>query len=153
MNHGLRLGSIILIPIISCVAICGCTMVYRFDVSGVVKDEDGKPIDGVSIYSLKGVSSESSAEGRSSIAVTKNDGTFSFVEELDYGTRDSSTNAFKWVLLAAKDGFEDARFSLANVKPPESNNNPSKVHADFSLTPKPKAGPRDVKDEHRKPDF
>src|SRR5262249_50147357 len=113
--------------------VAGCSYSYPFDVSGQVRDAvTGKPLAGVKIYSTHvNLDDPVPAEGEP-IAVTGEDGSFSFSESLSEVCF-MGEGRTRWRLLFSRDGFQKEEVDLRRVPHPNSAKTTSTVVVVLSL--------------------
>ncbi len=134
MGRCLRLCALSVISLATCGLLSGCSYSYTFEVSGVIRDAmDGKAIVGAKIYSLHYNLEAPPDQGAKPIAITKDDGSFSFVESISDGSFSFDRSA-KWVLFISSEGFDDKRCDLRKVKRTESAKESSPVYLELLMT-------------------
>src|SRR5262245_4192929 len=102
-----------------CLLPSGCQYAYPFEVLGVVKNaKDGKPIPGAKLYSLHITPTGEPHPGDNPIAVTGEDGSFTFVEEVRDVYFLHGEGKTDWTLFISQDGFNKESVSLRSVRKP-----------------------------------
>jgi hypothetical protein len=119
-----------------CPLLAGCQFAYPYEVSGVVKDAaTGQPLAGVAVYSLHIDLDKPTGEDDRTVAVTGQDGTFTFTE-LVWDVNFRGDGNTRWALLFARDGFRREKVDLRQVRQPASAKTVTPVVADVCLKEK-----------------